>query len=153
LSYSHEPGNRQSGSFSESLSLTSKLRPDLSADLSQSYSRATASGSTAHNINGSLRWRTSDALQLGSNFSTSWATDEDVDYNITLQMSAAPNYKNRISLAYSFAKQDSRQSLGGSWTWTINRIFNFRANGSYATNQSSGDSWSVAATLNFATSL
>jgi hypothetical protein len=153
LSYSHDPDDRQSGSFTERIRLNATLRPSVSASLDQDYRRSTGSGATSHAVNGSLRWRVSDILQLRSSFNTRWGTNEDMNYSFGLNMSVSPNYKNRGELGYSFKNEGSSHSLNGSWTWSINRILNFRTNGIYSTSQGNESSWRVGATLRFSTSL
>ena len=79
---------------------------------------------------------------------TRYASDQDTEAGLSVNMGISPNRKNRITLGYTiddFFIEETRQSVSAKWFWIMSRVFDFTTTGAYQFAEE--NSWLIHLTL------
>ncbi len=138
----------QTKKYQGSLTLTARLVPRLTADLTTDYQHDLGdAGSERTGADLSLNWRASDMLSLHASGNKEWLGSDSQSEGATLALSLAPTDTTQFSLNYIYAKSEERinkYSLFGSWS--LGPHFTLQGNGSYSESQGE-EEWQVQTQL------
>jgi len=160
--YLNMNNNEETGNTSSSvgtvLSLTSRMRDDLVAELRTSYNgnnvgfvgsdtEAQSGGRTSLQLN----YRPSDMLSLLLNGNLGYGDNGDRMSSILFdsRLAVLRTNKTHVTLGYSLnaIQVDTIQTLDGNWSWDLSQYLSLGANANYLIKES-GDSWNINGTLN-----
>lgn len=134
--------------YNGSFTLTARLVPRLTADLTTDYQHTLgeeSSETTGAKI--SFNWRASDMLSLHVSGNKEWLGSDGQNEGASLSLSLAPTTTTQFSMNYVYAKATERinkYSLFGSWS--LGPHFTLQGNGSYS--ESMGEEeWQVQSQL------
>jgi len=113
--------------------LTARLSPELTADLTGEYNKNKAeTDSESKGGKLTLVWRPSDIFSLRGNGSRTWEKEEDDTTNFNMVLSLVPTHKTQLNLGYSYADSTlTTQKYSLFWSWMVNQIFSVNVNGNY----------------------
>ncbi|MDH4332518.1 MAG: hypothetical protein OEV89_08055 [Desulfobulbaceae bacterium] len=128
------PTGTSTKDYGSRLSMTARLIPRLTADLSADYRNIQGAVSTETvDDKLTLNWRVSDILSFVTAVGKKWENWQSSGENGYLQTSVAPTDNTQFALSYYFTNEkqtvSSRYSLSGSWA--IGPHFTLQGNGSY----------------------
>ena len=137
-----------SRTYGAQCTLTARLSPELTADLTGEYNKNEAeTDSESKGGTLTLNWRPSDIFSLRGSGSQTWEKEEDDTTNFNLVLSLVPTHKTQLNLGYSYAYSTSTtQKYNFFWSWMVNRIFSVNVNGSYQIAEKD-EPWSISGQL------
>ena len=101
------------------LTLTARLIPRLTADMTADYQKVQGAVDTEIlDDKLTLNWRVSDILSLLTDVGKKWEDWQSAGENLLLQATVAPTYTTQFSLSYYLANDEdaaSRYAVSGSW--------------------------------------
>jgi hypothetical protein len=151
VTYSKQVEGRDAESINESLDLTARLRPSLTMNINQDFSKNLVTDSESYANRFELEWWVSRLMYITNSATVDWADDEDTSWSYFLSIGVTPNPKNRLNFDYGVTHTDGARdhSFSGGWSWKINRRFNYVLNGNYLMPDEGDDSWNFSMRLRY----
>jgi len=137
-----------SRTYGAQCTLTARLSPELTADLTGDYNKNKAeTDSESKGGTLTLNWRPSDIFSLRGSGNRTWEKEEDDTTNFNMVLSLVPTHKIQLNLGYFYADSTSTtQKFNFFWSWMVNQIFSVNVNGSYQIAEKD-EPWSISGQL------
>ncbi|MEA3386193.1 MAG: hypothetical protein U9Q89_07060, partial [Thermodesulfobacteriota bacterium] len=128
--------------------LTARLSPKLTADLTGEYNKNKAeTDSESKGGKLTLVWRPSDIFSLRGSGSRTWEKEGDDTTNFNMVLSLIPTHKTQLNIGYSYADSTSTtQKYSFFWSWMVNQIFSINVNSNYQIAEKD-EPWSISGQL------